>query len=214
MLNSVNHLNYSDNRAEFYEQLRLREREWLQARERLITLKEKQIFWFGDTSLIMWLLWQLISYVVVAILLMLANKFLQVHLTLGQCMIIFAVQTLLFIILFTLKGQLAERLQNSIDKEDLVREQALSEMNILAENSIFPDIHAHSPLSLKDIYERYETQLHIASLQHLLQQEVDAGRLILGHHQAGTKVLPPEFADNDLISHASQMIYKSLVQTS
>ncbi|WP_201617404.1 hypothetical protein [Psychrobacter urativorans] len=203
--------NDSEQRTEFYKELQRREQQWWQARQRLIMLKERQIFWFGDNSLIMWLLWQLVSYVVVAIVLMLVSKLIGVQWYLWQYMAVFGIQTLIFIVLFAAKGRLANHLQNSIVKADLAREQALNEMVILANDSIFPDIHSHTPISLQQIHERYEAQLRLASLQCLLQKEIEAGRLLLAQHEIEARVLPPELADDELLPHAGRMIYKSVI---
>lgn len=206
---------FSDNgerRTAFYQELQRRERQWWQARHRLITLQERQIFWFGENSLIMWLLWQLVSYVGVALALMLLSKLFAVHLSLWQYMTVFGVQTALFITMFALKGRLANLMQDNIHKADLVREQMLNEMVILASDSIFPDIHAHAPISLQHIHERYNAQLRLASLQCLLQKEIDAGRLLLSQREIEARILPPELADDELSPHAGDMIYKSLLQ--
>lgn len=197
--------------SEFYEQLKRREQQWWQARQRLIMLRERQMFWFGDNSLIMWLLWQFVSFVVVAMVLMLASKLLNVSLPLWQYMAVLGTQMLIFVIMFSFKDKLDNRLQGSINKANAAREQALSEMVISANDSIFPDIHAHTPISLQHIHERYEAQLRLASLQCLLQKEIDAGRLLLGKHDIEARVLPPELADDELTPYASEMIYKSVI---
>ena len=202
----------SEQRTAFYQELQRRERQWWQARHRLITLQERQLFWFGDNSIIMWLMWQFVSYVVVAIAIMLASRFLDIHLSLGQYMTVFGLQTLFFIAMFVLKGRLANQIQHSIDKADVVREQMLNEMVILASDSIFPDIHAHAPISLQHIHDRYEAQLRLASLQCLLQKEIDAGRLLLSQSEIEARILPPELADDELSPYAADMIYKSLLQ--
>lgn len=202
----------SERRTAFYQELQRRERQWWQARHRLITLQERQIFWFGENSLIMWLLWQLVSYVGIAIALMLLSKLFEIHLSLWQYMAVFGVQTVLFVTMFALKGRLANLMQDNIRKADLVREQMLNEMVILASDSIFPDIHAHAPISLQHIHERYDAQLRLASLQCLLQKEIDAGRLLLSQREIEARILPPELADDELSPHASDMIYKSLLQ--
>ncbi len=209
--------NTSDNNVQhagFCEQLKLREQQWWQARQRLIALEERWMFWFGDNSLIMWLMWQLVSYVVVAIMLMLFSKLLNMQLYLWQYMSVFGVQTLLFVVMLSSKGRLANRLQNRIDNADFVREQALNEMYILASDLILPAIHSSAPISLKTIHERYKSHLKLASLQRLLQKEVDAGRLILGEYQIESEVLPPELADEALSPYADKMVYKSLVNIS
>lgn len=200
--------------AEFYESLKQREQQWWQARQRLILLRERQMFWFGDRSLIMWLMWQLVSYVVVAIALMLMSKLLNVPLALWQYLTIFGIQTLIFITTLAFKGKLATHIQDCIEEEDLVREQALNEMTILATDSIFPDIHANAPISLQQLHKRYEAQLRLASLQCLLQQEINAGRLLLGHQQTESQNLPPELADDELTARADKMLYSSLLQAS
>ena len=202
----------SERRTEFYQELQRRERQWWQARHRLITLQERQMFWFGDNSLIMWLMWQLVSYVVVALALMLVTKMLHLDLYLWQYLAILGVQTLFFIAMIAVKGRLANLIQSDIDKADGVREQMLNEMVILASDSIFPDIHAHSPISLQHIHERYDAQLRLASLQCLLQKEIDAGRLLLSQREIEARILPPELADDELTPHAGEMIYKSLLQ--
>lgn len=209
--------NTSDNNVQhagFCEQLKLREQQWWQARQRLIALEERWMFWFGDNNLIMWLMWQLVSYVVVAIMLMLFSKLLNAQMYLWQYMSVFGVQTLLFVVMLSSKGRLANRLQNRIDNADFVREQALNEMYILASDIILPAIHASAPISLQTIHERYKSHLKLASLQRLLQKEVDAGRLILGQHQIESEVLPPELADEALSLYADKMVYKSLVNIS
>lgn len=216
VLNASNN-NTSDNNVQhagFCEQLKLREQQWWQARQRLIALEERWMFWFGDNSLIMWLMWQLVSYVVVAIMLMLFSKLLNMQLYLWQYMSVFGVQTVLFVVMLSSKGRLANRLQNRIDNADFVREQALNEMYILASDLILPAIHASAPISLKTIHERYKSHLKLASLQRLLQKEVDAGRLILGEYQIESEVLPPELADEALSPYADKMVYKSLVNIS
>lgn len=203
--------NNNEQRTEFYKQLQLREQRWWQARQRLIMLKERQIFWYGDNGLIMWLLWQFVGYVVVALVIMLVSRLFDMQVYLWQYIIAFGIQTLLFVTMLAAKGWLANRLQHDIDKADLAREQALNEMHILAADSIFPDIHDHAPISLQGIHERYEAQLRLASLQCLLQKEIDAGRLLLTQHEIEARVLPPELADDELSPHAGDMIYKSLV---
>ncbi|OLF35949.1 MULTISPECIES: hypothetical protein [unclassified Psychrobacter] len=201
-------------KASFCEQLKQREQQWWEARQSLIALEERWMFWFGDNSLIMWLLWQLVSYFVVAIVLMLLSSLLNVELYLWMYMAVFGVQTLLFVVMLSSKGRLANRLQNNIDSADLVREQALNEMYILASDIILPAIHASAPISLQTIYERYKSHLKLASLQRLLQKEVEAGRLILGEYQIEAEILPPEIADEELSPYADKMIYKSLIAIS
>ena len=204
--------NNGERRTSFYQELQRREQQWWQARHRLITLQEREMFWFGENSLIMWLMWQLVSYVGVALALMLLSKLFEVNLYLWQYITVFGVQTAFFILMFVMKGRLANLMQDNIHKADLVREQMLNEMVILASDSIFPDIHAQSPISLQHIHERYDAQLRLASLQCLLQKEIDAGRLLLSQHEIEARILPPELADAELSPHASGMIYKSLLQ--
>lgn len=203
--------NNSEQRTEFYKELQSREQQWWRARQRLVMLRERRMFWFGDNSLMMWLLWQLVSYVGVAIVLMLLNNLLQMSLPLWQYITVFGVQTLIFVIMFAFKERLANHLQSRINKADLMREQALNEMIVLASDSIFPDIHAHAPISLQHIHERYEAQLRLASLQCLLQKEVEAGRLLLSQQEISARVLPPELADDELTPYAGEMIYKSMI---
>jgi len=203
--------NNSEQRTEFYKELQRREQQWWQARQRLVMLRERRMFWFGDNSLIMWLLWQLVSYVVLATVLMLLGKLLQMSLPLWGYIVLFGIQTLIFVIMFTLRGRLVNHLQNRINTADLVRETALNEMVILASDSIFPDIHAHAPISLQRIHERYEAQLRLGSLQCLLQKEIEAGRLLLSENEISARVLPPELADDELTPYAGEMIYKSMI---
>lgn len=211
MFDSAKGTNRSDRYAKCYKQLVQRERQWRRTRQRLIRLKQRQLVWFGNDSLIMWLLWQLVSYVVVAIVLMLTSKLLNIDLFLWQYIAIFGLQTLFLMIAFAFKGQLAKRLQHNIYAQELIREQVFNEMVILARDSIFPDIHANAPLSLQHIHERYGAQLRTISLQRLLQTEIEAGRLTLGQHQIKPQTLLPEFIDNELIPYASKMIYKSVI---
>ncbi len=198
-------------RVELYEQLKQREQNWWQARQQLTLLKERQMFWFGDNSFMMWLLWQLVSYVVVAMLLMLLSKLLNMSLPLWQYMSLFAIQTLIFIGMLSFKGRIANHLQNKINQADVLREEALNEMTILAADSLYPDVHAKAPISLQQIYEYHDAEFHLASLHRLLQREVEAGRLMLGQQQIGAEVLPLELADEELKDHASEMVYKSVL---
>lgn len=195
--------------SKVYEQLIRCEQQWWKTRQRLVILKERQLFWYGDNSLQMWLLWQLLSYIVIAIVLMMLSKLLQLHLTLWQGVIVFGLQTLFFLVMLVSKTKLSKHMQHNIDQQSLIREQALTEMNILASDSILPDIHANAPISLQHIYERYDAQLRRASLQRLLQTEVEAGRMMLGAQNLLVEILPPDFADNELIPYARKMVYTS-----
>ena len=159
----------------------------------------------------MWLLWQLVSYVVVAMILMLLSKLLNMSLPLWQYMSLFAIQTLIFIGMLSFKGRIANHLQNKINQADVLREEALNEMTILAADSLYPDVHAKAPISLQQIYEYHDAEFHLASLHRLLQREVEAGRLMLGQQQIGAEVLPLELADEELKDHASEMVYKSVL---
>lgn len=197
-------------RAELYAQLKQREHVWWQARRQLTLLKERQMFWFGDNSLMMWLLWQLVSYVIVAMVLMLLSKLLDIALPLWQYMSFFVVHTLIFIVMLGFKGRIATHLQHKINQADVLREEALNEMTILAADTLFTDVHAKAPISLQQIYEYYDAEFHLASLHRLLQREVDAGRLMLGQ-QVEAEILPLELADEELKELASEMVYKSVL---
>ena len=197
--------------TEFYKQLRHHEQQWWLSRQRLIALKERQIFWFGEKSLMMWLLWQLVSYVVVAIIVMLLNKLSIIQLSLGQYAAIFALQTLIFLIMLALKERLAKKLQINVHKEELGAAQTLNEMTILATDSFFDKVHRHSPLSLQFIHQQYASEWHVVSLYHLLQQEVNRGRLTLSQHAQKASALPLDLADDELTLHADEILYKSLI---
>ncbi|WP_201620339.1 hypothetical protein [Psychrobacter maritimus] len=197
-------------RAELYAQLKQREHNWWQARQQLTLLKERQMFWFGDNSLMMWLLWQLVSYVIVAMVLMLLSKLLDIALPLWQYMSLFVIHTLIFIVMLGFKGRIATHLQHKINQADVLREEALNEMTILAADTLFTDVHAKAPISLQQIYEYYDAEFHLASLHRLLQREVDAGRLMLGQ-QVEAEILPLELADEELKELASEMVYKSVL---
>lgn len=204
-----NHLGNPVQNAELYELLKEREQCWWQARQQLIQHRERKVFWYGENSLIMWLLWQLVGYVIVAIVVMLLSNMLDVALPLWQYMALFVLQTVIFVVTFAAKGRLANRLQRNIEQDELLREQALGEMLVLAEDSLYPDVHAKSPISLRELYDYLDGEFHLASLECLLQKEVDAGRLILSQQQIDVEVLPPVLADDSLNEHASEMIYKS-----
>lgn len=192
------------------EQLKNREQQWWQARQRLIDLKERQVFWFGDNSGMMWLLWQLVSYVVMGLLLMLATKMFEISFSLKQYILIFALQTLVFIVAFVFKGNLANLLQNKIKTAELQRDQCLNEMIILASDSLFPRVYAQAPLSLQTIYESNQRQIRLVSLHALLTHEINAGRLIL-QHQTQANLLPLELAEDELNHLAFEMIYRSAI---
>lgn len=211
MLRSLQKFNPTRLSLEVYEQLKVCEEQWWQARQRLNKLKEREVLWFGENSLMMWLLWHFVIYVLIAMLMMIANKWLNMSLSLGYFLALFGIQTLIFLMIFALRGSIANYLQNRIDEVDMAREQALSEMIILAQDSILPDIHAHCPITLQQIYERYERKMRLASIQRLLQTEIDSGRLLLDSHQIEAQVLPPELAEDELAPYAGEMIYRSLV---
>ncbi len=205
--NSTHDLNHN---YKVCEQLQNREQQWWQARQRLIELKERQVFWFGDNSMMMWILWQLVSYVIVALLLMLASKMLNLSLSLEQYLIVFALQTLIYVGALIFKSHLAKRLQNKIHRAELKREESLNEMVILASDSLFPDVHAAAPISLQSIYEQRDRQIRLVSLHTLLNSEINAGRLVL-QQKTQANLLPLELAEDELNHLADEMIYRSTV---
>lgn len=198
-------------RTQFYNALRHREQQWWQARQQLVELKERQIFWFGDNSAMMWWLWQLVSCVVMIMVLMLLEKAVNLSLSIEVYLIVFALQMLIFIIMLTLKGRLGHYLQDSIHNQEMMSEQALNEMAILASDSLFLEVHDAAPVSLQHIYERHNAQLRLTSLYRLLQHEIQAGRLILNQPQLEADALPLELADDQLVLQANDMIYRSVV---
>ena len=204
---------YFDNQQDLdvYERLKQLEQAWWKTRKHLILLKERQMFWFGDNSFMMWLLWQFVSYIVVAMVLMLLSKLLDVSLPLWQYIALFVIQTLIFVVMFSLKGRIARYLADKINREDLSREEMLNEMTILAADSLYRDVHARAPISLKQIYRYYDAQFRLASLHRLLQNEIDAGRLMYGEQKVDAGILPLELADDALKEYARGIIYKSLI---
>lgn len=136
-------------RAKLYELLKEREECWWKSRQHLIALREKQIFWYGENSLMMWLMWQLVSYIGVAMALMLLSKLLGISLSLWQYIGLFIIQTVVFVVMIMSKGRLANNLQGRVDADELQSEQALNEMAILAEECLYLDVHEKSPISLK-----------------------------------------------------------------
>lgn len=201
----------SDHHTRLYELLKQREQHWWQVRQQMLLHKERKMVWYGENSLMMWLLWQLVGYVVVATVLMLLSNLFNIVLSLWQYVALFVLQTVLFIIMLMAKGRTANRLQRKIDKDELVSEEAFNEMIIIAEDSLFPDVHANAPISLRQIYDYFDGAFHLASLHGLLQKEVDARRLTLTRQHLDAKLLPPNLADDELDEHASEMIYKSII---
>lgn len=208
---SINNENVDRNQhhTRLYQLLEQREKSWWQVRQQLLNHKERKLVWYGENSLMMWLLWQLVSYVVVAIVVMLLSNLLDIVLSLWQYIGLFILQTVIFIIMLATKGRNAHKLQRKIDQDEMIREEAFNEMVILAADSLYPDVHAKAPISLRQLYEHFDGRFHLASLHGLLQKEVDAGHLILGQQQLNAKVLPPDLADDELDEHASEMVYKS-----
>jgi len=202
-------LDTDSQRIKLYARLKEREQCWWQSRQQLIEHQEQKVFWYGENSLIMWLLWQLVGYVAVAMVLMLLNNVMNISLTLWQYIALFILQTLFFVSIFAAKGRLANKLQNDIDKDYLQGEQALNEMIVLAEDSLYPDVHAKSPISLRQLGDYLNGEFHLSSLHCLLQKEIKAGRLIMEQQLLEVGVLPPELADVELIEHADNIIYKS-----
>ncbi|MGE6246438.1 hypothetical protein ACQKCF_10610 [Psychrobacter proteolyticus] len=207
----INNKNFDDSpqRSKLYKLLKEREQCWWQARQQMIERQEKKIFWYGENSLIMWLLWQLVGYVIVAMALMMLNNVFSISLPLWQYISLFVIQTLLFVSALAAKSQLANKLQRKIDNDELMHEEALNEMIILAEDSLYPDVHAKSPISLKALDNYLDGQFHLASLQCLLQREVEVGRLIMEQQPPEVGILPPELADDELNEHASEITYRS-----
>ena len=206
---SNENLDTDSQRIKLYARLKEREQCWWQSRQQLIEHQEQKVFWYGENSLIMWLLWQLVGYVAVAMVLMLLNNMMNISLTLWQYIALFILQTLFFVSIFAAKGRLANKLQNDIDKDYLQGEQALNEMIVLAEDSLYPDVHAKSPISLRQLGDYLNGEFHLSSLHCLLQKEIKAGRLIMEQQLLEVGVLPPELADVELIEHADNIIYKS-----
>lgn len=186
------------------------EREWLAAREQVIALRSRMIFWYGDNSNILWLLAQMIAYAIIAMVLMFCSRAFDWNLTIWHYMAVFILDTILFIVTFSSRRRLAQHLERRIVRADQHREQALQKLYALAVETILPDIHAHSPLSLSAIENRYQYRLQLASLQLILQKEIEQGRLLLNHQDFAVH-LPPEFAEYELHQYAGQMIYKSLL---
>lgn len=158
----------------------------------------------------MWLLWQLVSYVIVALLLMLASKVLSFSLSLEQYLAVFSLQTAIFITAVTFKRNLARFLQYKIYRAELKREQSLNEMIILAADSVFPNVHIQAPISLQSIYENNHCQIRLVSLYTLLDSEVRAGTLVL-QQQTQADVLPLELAEDELNEVASEVVYRSVL---
>ncbi len=204
---------YFDNHQDLgvYEKLQQLEQAWWKTRQHLILLRERQMFWFGDNSFMMWLLWQFVSYIVVAMVLMLLSKLLDISLPLWQYIALFVIQTLIFVVMFAFKDRLARRLADKINQEDLSREEMVNEMTILARDSLYPDVHTRAPISLKQIYRFYDAQFRLASLHRLLQNEIEAGRLMYGEQKVDASILPLELADDALKEYARGIIYKSLI---
>lgn len=196
-------------RRDLYKLLKEHEQHWWQARQQLIERKERKIFWHGENSLIMWLVWQLVGYVVLGMALMVMNNLLGISLVTWQYVAFFVLLTVFFAIAFALKGRFASKLQRKIDDHELVREQTFNEMVVLAEDSLYPDVHAKSPISLEQLHKHINGQLHLVSLQRLLQKEVDAGRLALSNLPFEMDILPPDLANAELGEHADKIIYKS-----
>ncbi|SJN27874.1 MULTISPECIES: hypothetical protein [Psychrobacter] len=209
----INHDNVGSHQhhTRLYELLKQREQYWWQARQQLLIRKERKMVWYSENSLMMWLLWQLVGYVVVAMVLMLISNLLGIVLPLWQYIALFVLQTVIFVFMLMAKGRAANKLQHKIDKDEMVSEEAFNEMVILAEDSLFPDVHANAPISLKQLYDYFEGQFHLTSLHRLLQKEVDTGRLLLTQQRLDASILPPDLADDELDDHASEMIYKSMI---
>lgn len=206
-----NSIEVTSERTKFYNALKQREQQWWQSRQRLIHLKERQVFWFGDNSAMMWWVWQLVSCVAMIMALMLLEKLSNLSLSLEIYVIVFAVQMFAFVMMLMLKARLGNTLQHSIHNQELMSEQVLNEMTILASDSLFLDVHNASPVSLQHIFERYNAQLRLNSLYRLLQHEIQAGRLILNQPQLEADALPLELADDQLVLQANDMIYRSVV---
>jgi hypothetical protein len=141
--------------------------------------------------------------------LMLLNNMLNLSLSLWQYIALFILQTIFFVGILAAKGRLANKLQDEIDNDELMREETFNEMIILAEDSLYPDVHAKSPISLRQLGDYLNGEFHLSSLHCLLQKEIKAGRLIMEQQLLEVGVLPPELADVELIEHADNIIYKS-----
>lgn len=206
-----NNVDSHQHHTRLYELLKQREQYWWQARQQLLIHKERKMVWYSENSLMMWLLWQLVGYVFVAMVLMLLSNLLNIVLPLWQYIALFILQTAIFVFMLMAKGRTANKLQRKIDKDEMVSEEAFNEMVILAEDSLFPDVHANAPISLRELHDYFDGEFHLASLHGLLQKEVDAGRLLLTQQLLDAKILPPDLADDELDEHASEMIYKSVI---
>lgn len=208
LANNINGLSTLD--GTLMNLLTAQEREWLIAREQEIALRSRMVFWFGDNSNILWLLTQMIAYAIIAMIIMFFSSAFDWDLSVWHYAAVFILDTILFVIAYSFRDRLAKRLEQRIIQSDQLREQALNKLYALARDSILPDIHAHSPLSLLAIESRYQYRLQLVSLQLILQKEIEQGRLLLNHQDFSVQ-LPPEFADYELYQFAEKMIYKSLL---
>lgn len=77
----------------------------------------------------------------------------------------------IFVGILAAKGRLANKLQDEIDNDELMREETFNEMIILAEDSLYPDVHAKSPISLRQLGDYLNGEFHLSSLHCLLQKK-------------------------------------------
>lgn len=192
------------------EQVRVCERKWQKARARLISLEAQKVFWFGKDSNQAWLVAQLISYVVVIMSFMAAAQIFSLNWSIWDYVGVIMLQSLVFVVFYVSRRKLENHLQSRIERWRAQSELSLIELHNVANDSILPDIHAHSPLSLLAIKSRYNNQIRMASLERILRKEIDNNRMRL-HAQGLEILLPPEFAEDELRAQANKMIYKSLL---
>lgn len=191
-------------------QLRLCERRWLKARERLISLAAQKEFWFGSQSAITWLMAQMVSYVVILMLAMLMSKLFVWPHSGWLYLWLFLAQPVFFILLYIGRAPLQSKLQSRMTKYNRLRAQALADMHLIATIEVLRDIHKHTPLSLRDIDRRYEQQIQMVSLHRILQKEVEENRMRVSSNGHDIS-LPPEFAEDQLHIDADKLIYRSLL---
>lgn len=143
--------------------------------------------------------------------LMLLEKAVNLSLSIEVYLIVFALQMLIFVIMLTLKGRLGNYLQDSIHNQEIIIEQVLNEMAILASDSLFLEVHDAAPVSLQHIYERHNAQLRLTSLYRLLQHEIQAGRFDIKSTAARGRCAPSRACRWSTVLQANDMIYRSVV---
>lgn len=198
------------------QQLKRRAKLWLILRQKWQKKQARYALWFGETSLMMWLLALMCSYFLLAILVMFYGQ--RFDLLFDGLVVwfggVFLVWTLVVGILYWQKNNLKDFFYHRLTQLELRIEENFSEMYVLARDSILPEIHAMPSMSLSKLYHYYQGEMSLISFYAILQEEVALHRMGVRYLGQNDYEMLSSFDDvfyQDLLKHSDEIVYFSLL---